>query len=104
MLRRYGAGARSARARRSYDRIMDDAPLPEPAEARRSRHSHVKYPPFWLRRLSACLSNFGVHNGCYCSALPVCGTVRYSCRDGKGRCAVAVSHQERRSWRNDTSR
>jgi site-specific recombinase XerD len=32
MLRRYGASARSARARRSYDRIMDDAPLPEPAE------------------------------------------------------------------------
>jgi site-specific recombinase XerD len=26
MLRRYGASARSARARRSYDRIMDDAP------------------------------------------------------------------------------
>ena len=31
MLRRYGASARSARARRSYDRVMDDAPLPEPA-------------------------------------------------------------------------
>jgi len=30
MLRRYGASARSARACRSYDRIMDDAPLPEP--------------------------------------------------------------------------
>ena len=27
MLRRYGASARSARARRSYDRIMEDAPL-----------------------------------------------------------------------------
>ena len=26
MLRRYGASARSARARRSYDRIMDDIP------------------------------------------------------------------------------
>jgi hypothetical protein len=26
MLRRYGASARSARARRSYDRIMDDPP------------------------------------------------------------------------------
>jgi hypothetical protein len=26
MLRRYGAGARSARARRSYDRIMDNTP------------------------------------------------------------------------------
>jgi len=36
MLRRYGASARSARARRSYDRIMDDMPLPEPAEGRRS--------------------------------------------------------------------
>jgi len=36
MLRRYGASARSARARRSYDRIMDDAPLPEPAGGRRS--------------------------------------------------------------------
>jgi site-specific recombinase XerD len=34
MLRRYGASARSARARRSYDRILDDAPLPEPAEGR----------------------------------------------------------------------
>jgi integrase len=34
MLRRYGASARSARARRSYDRIMDDAPLPEPDEGR----------------------------------------------------------------------
>src|SRR5882757_6543208 len=29
MLRRYGASARSAPARRSYDRVMDDAPLPE---------------------------------------------------------------------------
>ncbi len=28
MLRRYGASARSARARRSYDRVMKDAPLP----------------------------------------------------------------------------
>ena len=35
MLRRYGASARSARARRSYDHIMDDAPLPEPAGGRR---------------------------------------------------------------------
>jgi hypothetical protein len=26
MLRRYGASARSARARRSYDRIMDSPP------------------------------------------------------------------------------
>jgi integrase len=26
MLRRYGASARAARARRSYDRVMDDAP------------------------------------------------------------------------------
>jgi hypothetical protein len=26
MLRRYGASARSARARRSYDRIMEDTP------------------------------------------------------------------------------
>jgi len=26
MLRRYGASARSARARRSYDRIMTDTP------------------------------------------------------------------------------
>ena len=26
MLRRYGASARSARARRTYDRIMDDIP------------------------------------------------------------------------------
>ena len=26
MLRRYGASARSARARRTYDRIMDDSP------------------------------------------------------------------------------
>jgi integrase/recombinase XerD len=26
MLRRYGASARSARARRSYDRVMTDAP------------------------------------------------------------------------------
>ena len=26
MLRRYGASARSARARRTYDRIMDTAP------------------------------------------------------------------------------
>ena len=28
MLRRYGASARSARARRSYDRVMDDMPQP----------------------------------------------------------------------------
>jgi integrase/recombinase XerD len=27
MVRRYGASARSARARRTYDRVMDDAPL-----------------------------------------------------------------------------
>ena len=33
MLRRYGASARSARARRSYDRIMEDTPQPEPASA-----------------------------------------------------------------------
>lgn len=47
MLRRYGASARSARARRSYDRIMDNAPLPEPAEERRSRHpAQAKYPPY----------------------------------------------------------
>jgi hypothetical protein len=26
MLRRYGASARSARARRSYDRVMENAP------------------------------------------------------------------------------
>jgi hypothetical protein len=26
MLRRYGASARAARARRSYDRIMDEGP------------------------------------------------------------------------------
>ena len=26
MLRRYGASARSARAHRSYDRVMEDAP------------------------------------------------------------------------------
>ena len=36
MLRRYGASARSARARRSYDRVMDEAPLPEFAEGSRS--------------------------------------------------------------------
>jgi hypothetical protein len=28
MLRRYGASARAARARRSYDRVMEEAPLP----------------------------------------------------------------------------
>lgn len=37
MLRRYGASARSARARRSYDRIMDDAPLHDPPSAAASR-------------------------------------------------------------------
>ena len=31
MLRRYRASARAARARRSYDRIKQDMPLPEPA-------------------------------------------------------------------------
>jgi len=31
MLRRYGASARSARARRSYDRIMEDRPCHEPS-------------------------------------------------------------------------
>jgi integrase/recombinase XerD len=31
MLRRYRASARAARARRSYDRIMQDMPLPDPA-------------------------------------------------------------------------
>jgi integrase/recombinase XerD len=31
MLRRYGASARSARARRSYDRIMENQPLPHPS-------------------------------------------------------------------------
>ena len=29
MLRRYGASARSARARRTYDRILDDSPRPD---------------------------------------------------------------------------
>ena len=48
MHRRYRASARSARARQRYDRSMGDAPLPEPAEGRRSRHSHVKYPPIWV--------------------------------------------------------
>jgi integrase len=46
MLRRYGASARSARARRSYGRIMDDAP----SWARRGpplQHpTKTKYPPF----------------------------------------------------------
>ena len=35
MLRRYGASARSARARRSYDRIMDTSCNPSPPHARR---------------------------------------------------------------------
>jgi hypothetical protein len=44
MLRRYGA---SARARRSYDRIMDDTPLPERAESHQSKRPiQAKYPPF----------------------------------------------------------
>jgi integrase len=47
MLRRYGASARSVTARRSYDGIMEDTPLPKPVEERRSRHpAHAKYPPF----------------------------------------------------------
>jgi integrase/recombinase XerD len=37
MLRRYGASARSARARRSYDRVMGDTPLLEPARSCRFR-------------------------------------------------------------------
>jgi integrase len=52
MLCRYGASARSARARRSYDRIMDDAPLPEPAGGRRSSipprrniRRYARHPP-----------------------------------------------------------
>jgi hypothetical protein len=34
MLRRYGASARSARARRSYDRVMEDARLSKPRRRR----------------------------------------------------------------------
>ena len=52
MLRRYGASARSARARRSYDRVMEDAPKPEPARAVASGMSvtpmhptRAEYPP-----------------------------------------------------------
>ena len=33
VLRRYGASARSARARRTYDRIMDDSPERHPRPA-----------------------------------------------------------------------
>ena len=56
MLRRYGASARSARARRSYDRIMDDAPLPEPDEGRRSRHpAQAKNPPLSRARIRVSL-------------------------------------------------
>jgi hypothetical protein len=45
MLRRYGAGARSARARRSYDRVIDDEPLPEPPRGCRSSHpAKANYP------------------------------------------------------------
>ena len=51
MLRRYGASAASARTRRSYDRVMDDAPLPESAEGRRP-----SIPPRRNNRLSACAS------------------------------------------------
>lgn len=39
MLRRYAAGTRSARARRSCDRIMREAPLTEPDEGRRPMRS-----------------------------------------------------------------
>jgi site-specific recombinase XerD len=46
MLRRYGASARSARARRSHDRVMGDARLPEPPIGGHSRHPvQAKYPP-----------------------------------------------------------
>jgi len=44
MLRRYGASARSARARRSYDRIMDDALSPEPAGGAATASRKAKYP------------------------------------------------------------
>jgi hypothetical protein len=37
MLRRYCARARSARARRRYDRVMQDAPLPEPPGGSRTQ-------------------------------------------------------------------
>ena len=47
MLRRYGASPRSARARRSYDRSMADAPLPESAGGPSLQHpTKTKYPPF----------------------------------------------------------
>jgi hypothetical protein len=73
MLRRYGASARSARARRGYDCIMDDAPLPEPAGSRRfsipprrnirgsarlGEHPtlpswRIQNNPFWIMRIEA---------------------------------------------------
>ena len=70
MHRRYGA---SVRARRSYDRIMDDAPLPKPAEGRRSsRPTQAKYPP--SARRSACERD--------CSGRAITGSVcaQLSCR------------------------
>ena len=51
MLTRYGASARSARARRSYDRIMDDSTLPGPT-ASRSAPGQSKTLPEARRRPS----------------------------------------------------
>jgi hypothetical protein len=42
MLRRYGASARSARARRSYDRIMTDQPRAITAKGHRGRDRHTQ--------------------------------------------------------------
>jgi hypothetical protein len=60
MLRRYGASARSARARRSYDRVMGDTPLLEPAPSCRFRdaRSANAIPPRRNIRRSACLACF----------------------------------------------
>ena len=77
MHRRYGA---SVRARRSYDRIMDDAPLPKPAEGRRSsRPTQAKYPP--SARRSACERD--------CSGRAITGVSAHNCR-----AAVILSQPE----------
>jgi hypothetical protein len=51
-LRRYGASACSARARRSYDRVVATLPDPSPPGACRQHYQCIhqaKYPPLWRK-------------------------------------------------------
>jgi hypothetical protein len=69
MLRRYGGSARGARARRSYDRIMAAAPLPEPAGAVAPASRKTKYPPLGTGAAAFAIVSSGTPNELICAAV-----------------------------------